>query len=280
MNSDISTSLKVLFAVLALLLLSACGSNLTGINAPDAVEKDQEFEVSVTHQFLGDDGIFGPASSPDGALVFGVFIPSAWSANPLAHYQGTWNTEEQNLDMVLQIAIPVTNFVEFLEDLEEDDASDEIITAMSLSDCSTVLDDLGDEAAGFQFLFFQSTDDLYDGPSPLTGDTGEFFFELTASGNEGENEVVVIHGLLMGGPGSDEPDSPFENILGCSWYPDVDASEDEEIFVPDVEIAVFKLFNSESMPVPVMGGAMIAILALLMAFAGILVGRRKSKQLG
>lgn len=281
MSTVSSTSLKVIFALSVLLLLSACGSELTGINAPEAIETGQPFPVSVTNQFFDDDGIFGPADSPSGALVFGVLIPDGWTANPLANYQGTWDGVPVDLDLVLQSGIPDTNLVELLID---DGAPDELIEYASVSDCSTVLEEVADEIEGFQFLFFQTTDVLFEGPSPQEGDTGEFFFQLTP-GNPGEEDAIaVIHGLLIGGSISNDVEGfgvadgdPLTDILGCSWYPDVEDSEIEGEFIPDSQDSEFILFGSASAEsVPVVGGALIAFLALLLAVAGILVGRRKS----
>jgi hypothetical protein len=266
-----STFLKTLFVLSALLLLSACGSELTGIDAPEAVDAGQTFEVSVTHQFFEDDGSFNPADSPYGALVFGVIVPAGLTASPVANYQGTWDGVPQDLDLELQTGIPDTNFVEYLE---SDNAPAELIEYMRVSDCSTVLEELDADFEGAQVLFFQTTADLFQGPSPQIGDGGEFFFQLTADINGEGGEVAVIHGLLIGGPISSEVE-PDQDVLGCSWYVDEIASEDEGRFIPDVEFASFIQFTSESLPVPVMGGAMIAILALLLAMVGVLVGRRK-----
>ena len=280
-----SASLKAIFAVSALLLLSACGSELTGINAPAAVEAGQPFQVSVTQQFLDYEDGFGPTDSPDGALVLGVFIPPGWSANPLANYQGTWDGVPVDLDLALQGGIPDTNFVEFLI---EDNAPPEIIEYMSISDCSTVLEEFADEVEGFQFLFFQTTADLYEGPNPQDGDTGAFTFQLTPSNPGEQDEIAAIHGLLIGGPISNGAEDfgvvegvEATDVLGCSWYPDVEESETENSFIPDAESADFILFGSGTAEsVPVLGGAMIAILALLLAVAGIMVGRRKSDHTG
>ena len=266
MRSVSSTSLKTLFALLALVFLSACGSELTGIDAPAAVEPDQTFEVSVTQQFLEDDG-FNPAESPAGALVFGVFVSPGLTASPVANYQGTWDGVPQDLELVLQPGIPDTNFVEYLV---TEEAPLELIEYMSIGDCSSVLEEGGDEIEGLQFLFFQTTADLFEGPIPQMGDMGEFTFQLTAGVNGGEGSVVVIHGLLIGGPIEPEGD-----ILGCSWYPDEDAIGPGETFIPDAEFTDFIQFASDSTPVPVMGGVMIAILALLLAMVGIMVGRRR-----
>jgi hypothetical protein len=285
MRSVSSTSLKAIFAISALLLLSACGSELTGIDAPGAVEAGQPFEVSVGQQFFDDDGAFGPADSPDGALVLGVLIPPGWSANPVANYQGTWDGTPVDLDMQLQGGIPDTNFVEFLID---DNAPPDLIEYMSISDCSTVLEENAEAIEGFQFLFFQTTDELDEGPRPQSGDTGEFSFQLTP-GNPGEqDEIAVIHGLLIGGPIGNEARS-FDvadgdivtDVLACSWYPDVEQSELENAFIPDAESVEFLLFGTgTSESIPVLGGAMIAILALLLAVAGVLVGRRRSDHTG
>ena len=286
MRSVSSTSFKAILAVLALLLLSACGSELTGINAPESVEAGQPFQVSVTQQFLDDDdGIFGPTDSPSGALVLGVFVPPGWSANPLANYQGTWDGVPVDLDMVLQGGIPDTNFVEFLI---ADEAPLEIIEYMSISDCSTVLEENADEVEGFQFLFFQTTADLYEGPTPQDGDTGEFFFQLTPGDPGEQDSIAAIHGLLIGGPISIGAEDfgvvdgvEVTDVLACSWYPNVEESEIEGSFIPDAESRDFILFGSvPAASVPVLSGAMIAILALLLAVAGILVGRRKSDHTG
>jgi len=277
--------LKAIFALTALLLLSACGSELTGINAPEAVEGGQPFQVSVTHQFFDDDGIYSPSDSPDGALVLGVFVPPGWSANPLANYQGTWDGTPLNLDLVLQGGIPDTNFVEYLINNE---GPAELIEYLSISDCATVLEAFADDVAGFQFLFFQTTADLSAGPSPLNGDTGEFTVQLTPS-NPGEQDTIAfIHGLLIGGDiaagASDfgvSEGEVVESVLACSWYPDVAESNSQGSFVPDAESADLIVFGSATATsVPVLGGALVAILALLLAAAGILVGRRKSDQTG
>lgn len=287
MSTVSSASLKVIFALSVLLLLSACGSELTGINAPAAVEAGQTFQVSVSQQFLDDEDGFGPTDSPEGALVLGVFIPPGWSANPLASYQGTWDGVDVDLDMVLQSGIPDTNFVEFLI---EEDAPEELIEYLSISDCSTVLEAFADDVEGFQFLFYQTTAALFEGPDPLAGDTGEFFFELTPS-NPGEQDVIAaIHGLLIGGPiengaedfGIANGDLPVTDVLACSWYPDVDESQNQGEFIPDAEDAGFTVLGigTATASVPVLGGAMIAVLALLLAVAGILVGRRNSNHTG
>lgn len=285
MSTVSSTSLKAIFALSASLLLSACGSELTAINAPEAVEAGQPFQVSVTNQFFDDEGIFGPADSPDGALVFGVFVPLGWTANPLANYQGTWDGTPVDLDLVLQSGIPDTNFVEFLID---DNAPPELIEYLSISDCSTVLEELADEVEGFQFLFFQTTADLYEGPSPQDGDTGEFTFQLTPGNPSEEDFMAVIHGLLIGGPieniaegFGDANGVSVTDVLACSWYPDIDESNTQGIFIPDNEDTQFIVFGAATAEsVPVLGGALIAILALLLAGAGILVGRRKSDHTG
>lgn len=276
MRSVSSASLKAIFAVSALLLLSACGSELTGINAPAAVEAGQPFQVSVTQQFLDEEDSFGPTDSPYGALVLGVFVPPGWSANPLANYQGTWDGVPMDLDMVLQSGIPDTNFVEYLI---AEEADDQLIEYMSISDCSTVLEEFADEVEGFQFLFFQTTADLYEGPDPQDGDTGTFSFQLTP-GNPGvQDEIAAIHGLLIGAEVSDGMETM--DVLGCSWYPDVEESESQSTFIPDAESAPFILFGTGATEsIPVLGGAMIALLALLLAVAGILVGRRKSDHTG
>jgi hypothetical protein len=268
MSTVSSTSLKVIFALAILLLLSACGSELTGINAPEAVEAGQPFQVSVGQQFFEDEGIYSPADSPDGALVFGVFIPPGWSANPVANYQGTWDGTPVNLDMVLQSGIPDTNFVEFLID---DGAPEELIEYLSISDCSTVLEAFADEVEGFQFLFFQTTADLFDGPDPQDGDTGQFSFQLTPAEPGEQDTIAVIHGLLIGGPisndaqGFDVADGEITtDVLACSWYPDVDESNQAGEFIPDAEDVSFISFPSATAEsVPVLGGALIAILPWL-----------------
>lgn len=280
-----AASLKVIFALAALLLLSACGSELTGIDAPEAVESGQPFQVSVTHQFFDDDGIYSPSDSPDGALVLGVFVPPGWTANPLANYQGTWDGTPLNLDLVLQGGIPDTNFVEYLI---ANEGPAELIEYLSISDCSTVLEAFAAEVEGFQFLFFQTTADLSNGPGPLNGDTGEFTFQLTP-GNPGEQDVMaVVHGLLIGGPiasGAQEfgvaDGEIVTDVLACSWYPDVEESNSQGTFIPDNQNTGFIVFGeATATSVPVLGGAMVAILALLLAVAGIRVGRRKLDHTG
>ncbi len=270
MRSVSSTSLKTLFALSALILLSACGSELTGIDAPESVEPGQTFDVSVTHRFLEDD--LNPADSPDGAFVFGVIVTPGLTVGSVANYQGTWDGVPVDLDLELQSGIPDTNLVEYLE---SDEAPEEVIEYASISDCSTVLDELSEELEGNPVQFFQTTTDLSEGPSPVSGDTGEFTVQLTAGQSGGDGAVVVIHGLLIGGPIEPEGD-----VLGCSWFPDGDLVEPGEPFIPDNEIAEFIQFASDSTarPVPALGGAMIAILALLLAIAGILVGRRRPGQ--
>ncbi len=285
MSTVSSASFKVILALSALLLLSACGSELTSIDAPESVEAGQQFQVSVSNQFFDDDGIYSPADSPEGALVYGVLIPAGWSANPLANYQGTWDGAPVDLELALQSGIPETNFVEYLVDNE---GPVELIEYLSLSDCSTVLEDAADEIAGFQFLFFQTTGDLSGGPDPQDGDTGVFTFQLTPGNPGAEDAIAVVHGLLIGGPIADGAEDfgvangeIVTDVLACSWYPDVAESQSQGEFIPDAETAGLVVFGSASATsVPVLGGAMIAVLALLLAGAGILVGRRKSEHTG
>ncbi len=285
MSTVSSASFKVILALSALLLLSACGSELTNIDAPESVEAGQPFQVSVTNQFFDDDGIYSPADSPEGALVYGIFIPTGWSADPIANYQGTWDGTPVDLELALQSGIPDTNLLQYVIDNE---GPAELIEYLSLSDCSTVLDEFADEVAGFQFLFFQTTDDLFEGPDPQDGDTGVFTFQLTP-GNPGAQDVTaVIHGLLIGGPIADGAEDfgvangdEVTDVLACSWYPDVEESQSQGVFTPDAQSADFIVFGSATATsVPVLGGALIAVLALLLAGAGILVGRRKSDHTG
>lgn len=280
MRSVSSTSLKLLFVLSALLLLSGCNSELTGIDAPLAVEADQTFEVSVSQQFLADGGGDSPTDDlveyTDGAFVLGVVIPSHMSAEHFANYQGTWDGVPMDFDLVLQAGIPETNLADYLEN-SDDPPAPETIDYLRISDCATVIEELDDEIGDDQLLFFQSTVDLEAGPGPQPGDGGEFSFQLTVDGTESGGSVAVIHGWLLGASISPGEDLPLVDVLGCGWYPDPEASDPEDGFIPDAEFAEFRAFPSDSKPVPVLSGAMIAILALLLAMAGILVGRRKSQ---
>jgi hypothetical protein len=100
--------------------------------------------------------------------------------------------------------------------------------------------------------------------------------------------MAVIHGLLIGGPieniaegFGDANGVSVTDVLACSWYPDIDESNTQGIFIPDNEDTQFIVFGAATAEsVPVLGGALIAILALLLAGAGILVGRRKSDHTG
>lgn len=285
MRAIAPTYYKLVFSLFALLLLSACGSEMTSIDAPETTVVGETFPVSATHQFsTSPDASSGVAGSPAGtedpvfSLVFGVLVTPGWSGSPMANYQGTWDGTPVDLDLELLDGIPPTNLLAFLQEPGQDTPA-EILQLVEISDCTTVLEALGESegADDYDLLFYQTIDSLTLGPEPQPGDSGEFFFDLTAGNTGDEGDVVIIHGLTLGQQGVGDPEG---DVFGCFWYPDAELSDIEGPFIPSAVFDTIRLFGSETMPVPVMGGVMIALLSLLLAVVGIVMGRRKSEQAG
>lgn len=265
---------KLAFALSIPFLLNACSSELTGIDAPPSVENGTPFEASATHQFLDFDQSAFPVETPEGAMVFGVFFPEGWSVNPAATYEGSWNGVPQNLPLQLQAMLPDTNFYEVLA-ASEPPPDEDVLEAALLSDCAETLANLGPEDTELQFAFFQSTNLIWEDVNPQPGDGGEFTFELTPAGVDSDSQITVIHGLLYAGSFSVD-EGPEQDVLGCSFFPDTELSNEAGILIPDSVVANFIQLDTAS--VPVMGGGMVALLSVLLAIMGVLIGRRRTKQ--
>ncbi|MEM1412309.1 MAG: hypothetical protein AAGH19_08110 [Pseudomonadota bacterium] len=259
--------------LIAALVLTGCGSELTSIEAPDAVSPNESFEVEIDHEWLEQ---FSPRQAvPNATLMLIVAAPDEWTPSPQAQYVGTVDGGEVDVqyDMVLLSAPPMTNYNEYVE------AGGETLgdPFPELLDCNVQLEP--DDTPGFTYHFYQATELFFD-DTVRVGDSGTFTFIMQSGPNAGTYELGAVHALY--GEWTGDIEQQPTDVTQCTLLTD----EPQGTSVSSISTTINQFESAAPppaptpggptfvRPVPVDGALALLVLASLMLLAGFYLGRK------
>lgn len=252
----------LILSMSGLLVLTGCGSSLVDINLPAAVGPSETIDVSVTHVFDDDRGAF-LGEGDDAGLIFSIIIPSGWTAAETGTYEGDWGDEPPFIQgAVLLSSAPTSDMIDLLEAVEPP-LDPEEIAVLSALDCELTPPV---PPAGSKLVWYQIGPPTPDA-NIQPGDGGTLNVQLTSGLDQEPATITFQHAIY-----AVNPENPDEAI--CAFYADTEASTEDDVIQDSIFGMINQFGESATVPVPALGGGMLALLAALLVFVGARIGRK------
>jgi hypothetical protein len=258
-------------SLLGMLALSGC-TKWTDVSAPAAVGASETFVITATETFP--DQLSLSSEGGNFGLVYSVVMPSDWTEPATGTYAGNWGGTDFSVAATRVGAPPVSDlpgFIDIIQDPNEPLGEEELAVATAL-DCHL---SPPEPPSGSKLVWYQVL------PAPpldiAVNDMGTLSLEIISGPAGTPGTITFQHAMYIDFSGIDDEEIPEDIPAICFWAPDEDAVslEDLENIVDRISV---QIAGVGGVPIPILGGGMLALLAALMVLIGIRAGRRRESR--
>ncbi len=244
-----------------LAILGGCGVSFTDLSVPDTIVIDTPFEIEVTQTFDGS-GITSFLGLDESSFVFAAIIPQEWSALPGGAYEGVFNGVPFTRNANIIPGPPDSNFLDLVESGDiSGDFPPELIGAFC--------DETPPEIPPGQQLVWYQTDQMLPLDTILPTDTAVLTVSFVSDSGADTQELAFQHAIYI--EGIVDIDTPVD-LETCFWV--IDPTNSSPTFVPDMISDIIADVSDGATPIPILGGAMLILLSVMLAGIGLVKGRK------